>query len=1143
MRKKSYDFFRGWLCHVLTITLLLLYTGMNPAMAQTSALGGVSCSIRAADQPLKAVLSAIEMQTDYSFVSVDQSVLLDRKVSINALNSNLQNVLNLLSRSAQVSFSVDGNTIVIKDAHTTVAERPKQPVRTTIEGIVTSEDGKPLPGVSVVNINDKASSSSTGENGSFLLHAKKGDILQISFIGYREQAMVVGEDQQYRVVLNSDTSKVMSDIVVTALGIKKETKSLGYAVQQVSGEVMEKVKEPTVTSALTGKVAGLDIGNTTDFFQNPTISLRGQTPLIVIDGIPDLQADLFKINADDIENVSVLKGTSAAALYGSIGKNGAILYTTKRGKKGKFGVDVNSSTVVQTGYIRIPKVQTEYGDGYEGVYAYVNGSGSGTEGGGWIWGPKLNQKDPSTPSGYYETTQYNSPVDPSTGKLVPLPWISRGKDNLKNFFQPGVLSTNDLSAYWGGENGTFRVSANNLYQKGTMPNTHLNNSSFSVAGNYNLTSKLSMDARVTYNRQFTNNYPTIGYGPENILYNLVLWTGADVDVRDLKNYWVPGEVNVQQRNYNNSWYNNPYFVAYQFLNGYYKDNAFGTFSLNYDISPSFSLKIRSGINAYGLEQTTKEPESYIAYSYISPGNYDDTRTNYFDMTSDVILNYKHSFGKNVQLNVRAGGSNQYSKYDNIVTKTDGLTIPGFYNMGNSANPLYSLNTLQENQIKSAYGIADLELYRFIYLSATGRNDWVSTMPLNHNSFFYPSVAGSVVLSDALKLPQTISFLKVRGSLSQVNSGTISTSNPYAAIQTYGIGTKWNNTPSLTWGSSLISPGLTPSTTRSFETGFNIGFFKNRINLDGTFFQNREFNNFAYVAVSQAAGYSSILVNADVYRRKGLEFVLGVTPVKARYFQWHTGINFSNSHVWLLKSTYGTDGYEGNIKIGDRMDRAYTTEYEVSKSGQVIYDAGLPVTDAYTRSPGYQDPKWIYGWQNTVTYKQFSLNLSLDGRIGGLIYSTTNEKMWWGGSAPGTANHYRDEAYQGQSTYVGKGVVVSGGGVSYDNHGNVVTDTRTYETNTTGYNYVAFMTSTGGAEQDHNYFYYSGTYIKLRELSLTYTFADSWIKRTKFFTSGSVSVIGNNLLMFAKLPNVDPDAGDNLQTPSLRSYGMNLNFKF
>ncbi|MDR3712735.1 MAG: SusC/RagA family TonB-linked outer membrane protein [Puia sp.] len=1014
--------------------------------------------------------------------------------------------------------------------------------KTAIIGTVRSGiDSTALSGVSIL-VKGSPGGTTTDKEGLYSIQTAENAVLIFSFSGYSPQEVRVNGSHRVNIYLQTTQ---LNEVVVTALGIKKEAKSLGYAVQQVSGETMEKVKSPTVASALTGKVAGLDIANTTDFFQAPTVSLRGQAPLFVIDGIPDLEGDVFKINADDIESVSVLKGTSAAALYGSIGKNGAILYTTKRGKKGRSGIDINSSTMVQTGYLRLPKVQTQYGDGYDGVYAYVDGSGSGTEGGGWIWGPKLDRKDPSTPSGYFETTQYNSPVDPVTGKLVPLPFISRGKNNLKNFFQNGVLATNNVSAYWGGDKGTLRVSVADIDQKGTMPNTNLQNASFSVAGNYNLTRKLSLDARVTWNREFTNNYPTVGYGPQNILYNLLLWTGADVDVRDLRNYWVKGKENVQQYNYNNSWYNNPYFVAYQYLNGYRKDNTFGSFSLNYDISPSFSVKARTGINSNNIDQTTQEPVSYIAYSYISPGNYFDTKSSYFDITSDFIVNYKHSFGKNVSLNVKAGGSNQYSNYKSLYSHTDGLTIPGFYNLSNSTNPLYSLNTLNEKQIESLYGAADLELYHFIYLSVTGRNDWVSTLPVRNNSFFYPSASASAVLSDVLRMPDPISFLKVRGSLSQVNSGNISATNPYAAIQTYGIGARWDNVPSLTWSSSSISPNLTPSTTRSWETGLALGLFRNRINFDGTYFRNLEFNNFANLAVSNASGYQTILVNADDYVRKGWEFTLSGSPIQTAHFKWTTGFNFSNNHVWLTRSTYSTDGYEGSLKVGDRRDRIYTSVYQSSATGQVIYGPdGLPVADPYQRSVGYSDPKWIYGWQNSFTYKSFTLNISLDGRLGGLIYSSTNEKMWWGGSSPYTVNHFRDEAYLGENTYVGKGVTVLSGNATYDNHGNVLTDDRKYTPNTTGVNYVSFMTSTGGDEADNHYFYYKGTYIKLRELSLTYNFPRRWLGDKKAFQAGSVSFIGNNLLIFAKVPNVDPDAlADNLQTPSLRSYGININLKF
>src|SRR5699024_6169460 len=237
----------------------------------------------------------------------------------------------------------------------------------------------------------------------------------------------------------------------------------------------------------------------------------------------------------------------------------------------------------------------------------------------------LDQKDPSTPSGYWETTQYNSPRDTATGKLIPLPWISRGKNNIKNFFRTGMLSTNSVSASAGNDKGAFRISASHVYQKGIVPNTSLNNSSFTVGGNYALTSRLNVNTKLTYNREYSDNYPNTGYSPENILYNLILWIGADVDIRDLRNYWVKGKENLQQRNYNLSWYNNPYFVAYELLNGYTKNNAFGEVTFNYQINDDLSVKFRNGFNNYAEEEDYKEPYSYIAYSYISKGNYRITK--------------------------------------------------------------------------------------------------------------------------------------------------------------------------------------------------------------------------------------------------------------------------------------------------------------------------------------------------------------------------------------------------------------------------------------------------------------------------------------------------------------------------------------
>lgn len=1010
-----------------------------------------------------------------------------------------------------------------------------------ITGTITdSVTGQPLIGVSI-QVKGSALGTTTDAKGHFDLEAPGNAVLIISYLGYYTKEISVNNAKTLSIQLSAANSR-LTEVVVTALGIKKEKEALAYATQTVSGDVMSKAKMPTALSSLTGRVAGLDIQNTTDLFENPTISLRGETPLIVIDGIPEPGADPYKINSDDIESVTVLKGTAAAALYGSMGINGAILYTTKKGKEGKLSVEINSSTMFQTGYIRIPKVQTQYGDGDNGVYAYVDGSGSGTEGGGWVWGPALNQKDPSTKSGYWETTQYNSPIDPNTGKLIPIPWISRGANNIKNFFQTGLLSSNTVSASAGNDKGAFRVSGSQVYQRGLVPNTSVNNSSFTLGGNYQLTQRLKVNANLTYNKEYSDNYPTVGYGPENILYNLILWIGPDVDIRDLKNYWVKGEEGLQQRNYNNSWYNNPYFVAYQLLNGYTKDNSFGEIDFNYKISKDFSLEFRNGFNEYGVNQTYKEPYSYIAYSYISQGNYSITKNNYFDITSNLMLNYKHTFSKDLNVSVTAGGSNFYSDYNSDYASTSGLTIPGFYNLSNSTNPPVISNTTQQHRIESFYGMVDIEALHFLYFSLTGREDKVSTLPIKNNAYFYPSAGVSAVLSQILKMPRAISFLKARASWAEVNTGVISKSDNYSQLLTYNIGAKWNSTPSLSWPSTAISPDLKPATSSSGEYGIDLGLFGNRINLDATFFRNKDFNNLITVPQSQASGYTSVLTNALTFVRRGWEFVINGTPVKNNNFSWNTGFNFSNVHTWLKKAAPGQDGYyETYIKEGQRIDGAYIDNSVTPKGVPIYYSNGFESYDPYNHLYGYTDPAWIYGWQNSFTYKNLSLSFSFDGRLGGLMYSSTNQKMWWGGTSPGTLNKYRVAANAGESNYVAPGVVVASGNVTYDSHGNIISDTRTYKPNTTPVNYISFMQTTSGDMLNH-YFYYSGTYLTLRQIALTYNLPPNWTK--KIFSSASISLIGNNIFLLAKIPNVDPDSeSDNLQTPAIRSLGINLNLKF
>jgi TonB-linked SusC/RagA family outer membrane protein len=1135
MKKKLQLLLSGLAPSRVLLLLLFLVAGATSAYANQE-LRNVKCSIKADQESLQHVFDVLQKQTPYSIICVDQNGFLQKKISIDALNSNLETVLSKLALKANFTYNALNKQVVIKPNVLNTATTAR-----IIKGHVTDVKKEVLPGVSVL-VKGTNTGTTTGQEGAFSIKADNGDVLVFTYMGFRTKEVAVTDQNTYNVALEED-AKGLSEVVVTALGIKKEKAKLGYAVQEVQGPDLVVAREPNIINSLTGRVAGLTIQNSTDLFQDPQISLRGRKPLIVIDGIPDQSADLWKINGDDVESMSILKGASASALYGSIGQNGAIMITTKRGKNKDLSVEVNSTTEFQPSFIRIPNVQTEYGAGFKGKYTYTDGSGGGPEGSGWIWGPKLDQPDPTTPSGFFETPQFNSPIDPATGQRIPLPFTSRGKDNVRDFFRTGLISSNNISISQSYDKGSFRASASHIYQKGIVPNTDLQNSSFNVSGNYKLSQALTMDARLSYNRQYTNNFPETGYGPTNYLYNLILWTGADVDVKDLRNYWIPGKEGVQQRNYNNSYYNNPYFQAYEYLRGYDKDNTFGSLNLNYKISPAFSIQFRNGINSYGLNRSYKEPKSYIGYGNKSRGQFTVATQNYFDIATDLIGDYNHTFTEKFKLHAQVGGYNYYRNFKYGSTNTDGLNIPGFYNLSNSSNPIQGTNFIEERRTSSVYGVLDLEFLNALYLSATGRNDIISTLPTENNSFFYPSISASVVVSQFTKLPEWFTYLKARGSWSRVSSATLNdNAYTYSYLPSYNKGTTWNNLPSLSYGDAILNANLRPQTSDSWEVGLDAKLFKNRFSLEATYYQTKDYNNIVSIPVSISSAYNSQLRNGNAYQRKGLELVLSGSPIRNKNFRWDITANLSKYRRYL-REIYGNAETLNLLKVGDRTDKLFTTVYQTDPQGNVVYGSnGFPLNDTFQRFVGNQDPDLVYGLENSFSYHNLTFKFLVDGRLGGMMYSTTNQKMWWGGTNPGTLNQYRVDANAGQSTFIGNGVVVTGGQVTYDTNGNITSDTRTFAPNTKAVNYIDYMTNTSnGAYNNYNYF--SQTFLKLREATLTWQVPNKWLGRS-FVKGLTLSAVGRNLLLLSKMPNVDPDpAVDNLQTPSTRTIGFNANVKF
>ena len=590
-------------------------------------------------------------------------------------------------------------------------------------------------------------------------------------------------------------------------------------------------------------------------------------------------------------------------------------------------------------------------------------------------------------------------------------------------------------------------------------------------------------------------------------------------------------------------------MAYEYNQGWFRNTTLGQVNLNYKFNSDLNLNVKSGFSNYNLRTTQKEPKSYIrGFNDYSDGNYFVNNESNFNFNTDAIVSYSKTFNENLSLNAVAGGAYRTAQYLQSSINTDGLIVPGYYNIANSLNPVTGDNREAREKVISAYATVDLELFNWIYLGVTGRNDWVSTLPVKNNSFFYPSISSSFVFSDVFDLPNQFSLLKLRGSWSRVSDGSIPDSGdlsnqPYNHIEAYNQGPSWNNVNSVDFSSVQVNPNLDPATSDTWEIGLDARFFTGRLNLDVAYYNILDFNNLILVPVSEASGFSSRLENGGEFRRKGVEILLSGKPIENENFSWNISTNWTQYRRYLEKSPDGS-GEFNNIKEGSRMDQIWTNVFQKTPGGQYIIQNGTRVPDPFLRNIGYDDSDWTFGIQNTFRYKNFSLGISADGRIGGLISSITNFEMHWAGTHPNTVRPERDDAINGLPTYVDNGVVVVQGGVTYDINGNIVEDTRVYAPNTTAVNYISWAKDIYQRDEAGEDFYFDETFLKIREIILTYQFPSKFVEKIKM-KDASISFVGRNMFLFTDVPQIDPDQGfdDQFQSPSSRSYGINLNLKF
>lgn len=1099
--------------------------------------------------PVAEAFRTIEKAYGVQF-TYDPSILSsDAKVNLPKKERTLTELLDEMDNLTGLQFKRIGNLIGVNRSRNTLVEKKTAVPPVRIRGRVTDAQGAPLAGVSV-NIRGKANVGVlTNDAGDFEITAEKGDVLVISYVGFASQEITVGDQETLTIGLQPTGQSLDEVVVTTALGIKKEKIRTTYAMQEVKGTAMEKAREPNVMSNLTGKVAGLSVQNKSTLFENPEFTLRGGKTLVVIDGVP-ASTDFWNINADDVDNINVLKGTAATALYGSLGINGAIMITTKKGKAGKNGVEVsfNSSNQFQAGFLVLPEAQTQYGMGWNGQYSYKDGRGGGLyDDYGYVYGPKLNQPDPSTPSGFVELPQYNSPIDPNTGEPIPLPWITRSQSNLKKFLRNQMLTTNNVSIAGKHELGDYRISLTHLYQKGQVPNTHVNSTTLSMAGSLKLSDKLKVEATLSYNKQYSPNYPTTGYGPENMFYNVLLWMGPEVDINDMRNYWVTGREGLEQDTYNYTWYNNPWFLAMERLRNYQRDAIVAQANAVYDFSPELSFMVRSGATVNNTARNIKTPWSFINYgnSKAPFGNYDIMDQNQVRIVSDALLTYKKNFGSDFNAVISAGASSRYDHLDELNSSTNGLSVPGVYNLGNSINPILSTNLIREKQVNSVLGYAELAYKNQIFLNLSGRNDWSSALQKPFNSFFYPAASIGIVASEMVNLPSFFSFLKFRSSWANISTDIISidgTLEEYATLPVYVNGVRWNGQSSLNLPGRLIAPDLRPNKTISQEYGVETRFFNNRLGADFTFYSYDDKDFVVAVPVSNSAGYNQLIVNGDRVNRRGIELVLTGSPIRTNELKWDIAINYSK-HRSIQKEFYGNDSIRDLVEVGGRTDVLRGYKWDRSSDGRIVYLDGIPqYVNAQSRL-GYTNPDWEFGITNSINYKNLSFSFQFDGRIGGYLVNGVEAKLYEGGMHTSTANSFRDDAYNGVSSYVGDGVVATSGEAQYDAFGRLISDNRKFAPNDTKVNYIdwVFASYTNGIDDA---VLYNRSFVKLREVVLTYNFGPQLMARLPF-KSVNVSLIGRNLLLFTNVPYMDPDGytGLTLAEPSYRNIGVNLNLKF
>ncbi len=1037
--------------------------------------------------------------------------------------------------------------------------------QTTFSGTVLDENQVPLPGASVV-VTGSATGVATDFDGNFEIVLPEGkEILVVSYIGYISKEFDTSGQTSATIQLEPD-SQQLDEVVVTALGIKREKKSLGYASQELDTDEVTSAREPNLLNGISGKVAGLQITNSpsglggsarVSIRGDASLNINGNSPLFIVDGTPisneivgssgagtqdvDYGNGASEINPQDIESINVLKGPAAAALYGSRAANGAIIITTKKGsnKKGRLGISVNSGITMESVLV-LPDWQNEYGQGNNQQFEFFDGSGGGiADGVDESWGPRLDTGllIPQFDSPRADGTR-GGDIAISDAAITPTPWVSN-PNNIEDFFETGYTKTNSISISKAGDLGNIRFSYQNLDQEGIVPNTDLARNSFNISTALNLTDKVTVNANINYIKTDSGNRPSLSYGTESLMY-LWIWYGRQINTDNLRDYWQPGLEDRQQFNYNYNYHDNPYFNVFENTNSQDKDRVFGNVSVNYKFHEDWNLLLRSGRDFYSELRAKKRAFSTQRFPL---GYYREDDVFFEESNSDFLLSYDKTFKEKFNLNISVGGNHLRQKQDYNQTVAPQLINPGIYSFNNTRRPLDVSVNNSEKRINSLYGYARFAYDEVVYLDLTGRNDWSSTLPTDNNSYFYPSATLSTIVSDMFAKPEWLSFAKFRAAYAEVGNDT----DPYRLASFFTNEAPFGDNPVLTESRLIPNADLKPEITSSYEFGLDLRFFQSRLSLDATYYDGRTKNQIIPISTDIASGYTSKLINAGEVRNYGFEAILNVIPVRSDNFTWNSTFNFSRNRSevtdlggvdYTLTSNNGAfiqarEGGSISAIYGRGFQRVEDQNSEFF--GQfIVDDNGIPLRTDDLLYQGDYAPDFTLGMLNSFKYKAFDLGFLLDTRQGGIVVSRTK--------TIGSTSGQLKETLVGRET----GIVAEGA----VNTGTV--DEPVFVANTT--NVDARTYNNRYYERDNvEAAKYDATYTKLREVTLGYSLPTKYVDRLPI-SGARLSLTGRNLVLWTDNPHFDPEtvavAGgtlqpgiENMSYPSTKTYTLNLQIDF